>query len=236
MGILNWDVLKSPAWNFKETGPFICTTAGHQIDEQERKRNCFWSNSKKNNSRSNYFIKGLFSFLFFKDLSSVEVGYLLMGVWFVVITRSKWKMSAGRCVLLMSNHKDFSEFWCSENCKTLVYPPNRHTVLFLISVCSLTMDRPFQRLRMELVFVCHVLACSEINGVPCDKELDYAPSIPSFKPLCSDLHSCCFGFRWWPDCEKFSVVLLVPGPFNLLPFSISFPSAEWSPACCSSPH
>lgn len=110
------------------------------------------------------------------------------------------KMSAGRCVLLMSNHNgtsDFSEFWCSENCETVVfYPQNRHVFLFHISVCSLTMDRPFQRVRMELVFVCHVLACSEINCVPYDKELDYDPSVPSFRPLSSNLHLCCFGLCW----------------------------------------
>lgn len=195
--------------------------------------------AKKNNSRSNYFIKGLFSFLLFKDLSSVEVGWLLMYVWFVVFTRSKWKMSAGRCVLLMSNHNgtsDCSEFWCSENCKTLVFcPQSRHTFLFHISVCSLTMDRPFQRVRMELVFVCCVLACSEINCVPYDKELDYDPSSPSFRSLRSNLHLSCHGWCRWPHCEKFNIALLVPGPFNLLLVLISFPSTELSPARCSSP-
>ena len=148
-------------------------------------------------------------------------------------------MSAGRCVLLMSNHNgtsDFREFWCSENCKTLVfYPQNRHTFVFHISVCSLTIDRLLQRVRMEWVFVCHVLACSEKNCVPYDKELDYDPSIPSFMPLRSNLRLHCFGLCWWPDCEKFNIALLVPGPFNSLPFFISFPSTELSPACCSSP-
>lgn len=152
------------------------------------------------------------------------------------------KMSAGRCVLLMSNHNgpgDFSEFWCSEDCKTLVFcPPNRNTFLFHISLCSLTTDRPFQRGRMELVFVCLCLSCSCLwwhKWCPCGKELDCDPSATSARPLGSNLPLGCFGLCWRPDCEKFSIALLVPGPFKLLLFLISFPFADWSPACCSSP-
>lgn len=158
-----------------------------------------------------------------------------MYVWFVVFTRSKWKMSAGRCVLLMSNHNgpgDFSEFWCSEDCKALVfYPPNRNTFFSHISLCSLTMDRPFQRGRMELVFVCLCLSC-DINGVPYSQELRCDPSA---RPLGSNLLLGCLGLRWGPDCEKFSVTSVVPGPFKPLLVLISFPFADWCPACCSSP-
>lgn len=120
----------------------------------------------------------------------------------MVFTRSKWKMSAGRCVLLMSNHNgpgDFSEFWCSEDCKALAfYPPNRNTFLSHISLCSVTMDRPFQRGRMELVFVCLCLSC-DINGVPCSQELGCDPSA---RPLGSNLLLGCLGLAGGPTVRS----------------------------------
>lgn len=160
-----------------------------------------------------------------------------MYVWFVVFTRSKWKMSAGRCVLLMSNHNgpgDFSEFWCSEDCKALVfYPPNRNTFLFHISLCSLAMFRPFQRGRMELVFVCLCLSCSCLYWHKCCS-LREGAGLWSLSCLCQAIRqSSPLGFcalSWWPSCEKFSVTLVVPGPFKSLLVLISFPFAVCSPA------
>lgn len=85
------------------------------------------------------------------------------------------------------------------------------------------------------VFVCHVLACSDINGAPQGKELDCDPWAASARPLGSNLHLGCFALCWWPDCEKFSIAFVVPGPFKSLLFLISLPFADWSPARCSSP-
>lgn len=46
----------------------------------------------------------------------------------------------------------------------------------------------------ELVFV-SLVPCSEINSVPCGKELDGGPPLPSFR-LFSNLCLYCFGV-WW---------------------------------------
>lgn len=58
--------MKSSAWNFKEAGPFICTAAGHlTIGTRKGKRENISEAIAKNNSRSNYFIKGWLFFFFY---------------------------------------------------------------------------------------------------------------------------------------------------------------------------
>lgn len=60
------------------------------------------------------------------------------------------------------------------------------------------------------VSLCLILACSEINRVSYDKELDCSPCFPLFRPLSSNLHLCCFGPCGWPDCVRLGVALPVP--------------------------
>lgn len=177
--------------------------------------------AKKNNSRSNYFIKGLFSFLFFKDLSSVEVGYLLTYVWFVVFHKVQMKnVSWKMCIVDEQSqwHQWFQWILVLRELQnsSLLSSKQAHVSLSYLSL-FLDYGQTFSKSK-DGAGLCHVLACSEINCVPYDKELDYDPSFPSFRPLSSNLHLGCFGLCWWPDCEKFNIALLVPGPSNSLLF------------------